>query len=214
MVGLEPSCLAVFRDELRNLFPGDQDARRLAGQSFTLAELLNRRAPGFQPPALRREAIVQRHCHHHAVMGFTEDAKLLERAGLDAELLDSGCCGMAGSFGFEAGDRYEVGIKAGERVLLPRVRAADPSTLVVADGFSCRTQIEQGSDRRALHLAEVLRLALHGGGPVRDGRPEDAAAALDAATRGPRPPWRARALALGGASAGSASPTPPGPACR
>jgi hypothetical protein len=93
-------------------------------------------------------------------MGFKEDQKLLERMGLDVELLDSGCCGMAGSFGFEQGERYQVAIKEGERVLLPRVRQAPDSTFVIADGFSCRTQIEQGSDRRALHLAEVLRLAL------------------------------------------------------
>jgi FAD/FMN-containing dehydrogenase/Fe-S oxidoreductase len=160
LVAAEPSCLAVFRDELLQMLPDDEDAKRLAAQSFTLAELLATHAPGFEPPTLEGKAIVQRHCHHHAVMGFKEDQKLLERIGLDVELLDSGCCGMAGSFGFEQGERYQVAIKEGERVLLPRVRQAPDSTFVIADGFSCRTQIEQGSDRRALHLAEVLRLAL------------------------------------------------------
>jgi Fe-S oxidoreductase len=160
LVAAEPSCLAVFRDELLQMLPDDEDAKRLAAQSFTLAELLATHAPGFEPPTLEGRAIVQRHCHHHAVMGFKQDQKLLERVGLDVELLDSGCCGMAGSFGFERGERYQVAIKEGERVLLPRVREAPDSTFVIADGFSCRTQIEQGSDRRALHLAEVLRFAL------------------------------------------------------
>jgi Fe-S oxidoreductase len=142
------------------MLPHDEDAKRLAAQSLTLAELLAREAPGFQVPRLQGRAVVQRHCHHHAVMGFKEDARLLRRIGLDAELLQSGCCGMAGSFGFERGDHNEVAMKAGERVLLPRVREAPPDTLVLADGFSCRTQIEQGSGRRALHLAEVLQLAM------------------------------------------------------
>jgi Fe-S oxidoreductase len=160
LVGLEPSCLAVFRDELGNLFPGDQDARRLAAQACTLAEFLERHAPDFKPPRLDAKALVQHHCHHYAVMGFGPDTRLLERMGLDAEVLDAGCCGMAGSFGFERGDHYRVAMAAGERVLLPRVREADGDTMVIADGFSCRTQIEQGTGRRALHLAEVLRRGL------------------------------------------------------
>jgi FAD/FMN-containing dehydrogenase/Fe-S oxidoreductase len=164
LVAIEPSCLAVLRDELLQVLPRDEDARRLAAQSFTLAELLARRAPGFQVPRLERKAIVQRHCHHHAVMGFDRDAELLERMGLDVELLDSGCCGMAGAFGFERGEHYQVAVKQGERVLLPRVRGTPPDTLVLADGFSCRTQIEQGAGRRAMHLAEVLRLAMRGPG--------------------------------------------------
>jgi FAD/FMN-containing dehydrogenase/Fe-S oxidoreductase len=167
LVGLEPSCLAVFRDELVNLFPGDQDAQRLATQACTLAELLERHAPGFQPPRLEARALVQRHCHHHAVMGFGPDQRLLERIGLDVEVLNSGCCGMAGSFGFERGDHYRVAVAAGERVLLPRVRRTGDDELVVADGFSCRTQIEQGSRRRGLHLAEVIALAMHDGEPAR-----------------------------------------------
>jgi FAD/FMN-containing dehydrogenase/Fe-S oxidoreductase len=154
VVGLEPSCVAVFRDELVNLFPGDDLARRLSAQTFTLAEFLARE--GFEPPRRTGRAVVHGHCHHHSVMGMKADRTLLERMGLDFEILDSGCCGMAGAFGFER-DHYETSIACGERVLLPAVRAAGPETLVLADGFSCREQIAQATGRRALHLAEVLR---------------------------------------------------------
>ncbi|MDQ4142820.1 MAG: FAD-binding protein [Actinomycetota bacterium] len=160
IVGLEPSCVAVFRDELINLFPRDVDAKRLSSQVFTLAEFLARKAPHFSPPQIRGHALVQVHCHHHAVLGFSEEEELLRRLGLDVEVLDSGCCGMAGSFGFEAGEHYEVSMKCGERVLLPAVRAASPDTVLIADGFSCREQIRQGTRRTAQHLAEVLRDAL------------------------------------------------------
>jgi FAD/FMN-containing dehydrogenase/Fe-S oxidoreductase len=154
VVGLEPSCVAVFRDELGQLFPDDPDAHRLASQTCTLAELLGERTPGWDPPQLQGRAIVQTHCHHHAVMGFEADRKLLERTGLDVQVLDSGCCGMAGAFGFEDG-HYDVSIAIGERVLLPAVREARDA-IVIADGFSCREQIGQGAGRRAWHLAEVL----------------------------------------------------------
>jgi FAD/FMN-containing dehydrogenase/Fe-S oxidoreductase len=159
VIGMEPSCLAVFREELPNLFPQDEDARRLSKQSFLLTEFLRDR--DWEPPTLAgRRAIVQRHCHHQAVMGFDSDRWMLERLGLQVEVLDSGCCGMAGSFGFEAGEKYDVSQKAGERVLLPTVRLAPIDTLVIADGFSCRTQIEQGTGRKALHLAQVIELAI------------------------------------------------------
>jgi FAD/FMN-containing dehydrogenase/Fe-S oxidoreductase len=154
IVGLEPSCVAVFRDELINLFPEDPDAQRLASQFCTLAELLAEHTEGWEPIPRSGRAIVQPHCHHHAVMGFETDAELLRRTGLDVEVLDAGCCGMAGAFGFEA-EHYDVSMAVGERALLPAVRAA-PDAIVVADGFSCRTQIEQGTGRRAWHLAEVL----------------------------------------------------------
>jgi FAD/FMN-containing dehydrogenase/Fe-S oxidoreductase len=158
VIGMEPSCLAVFRDELPNLIE-DDDARRLSVQSFLLTEFLRDRE--WEPPKLvGRRAIVQRHCHHQAIMGFDSDRWMLERLGLDVEVLDSGCCGMAGSFGFEAGEKYEVSQMVGERVLLPKVRQAAPDTLVIADGFSCRTQIEQGTGRKAVHLAQVIELAL------------------------------------------------------
>jgi FAD/FMN-containing dehydrogenase/Fe-S oxidoreductase len=170
LVGLEPSCVATFRDELPNLMPHDDDARRLSRQTYTLAELLATKADGFEPPRLERQAIVHGHCHHRSVMQLDADEAMLDRLGLDYRVLDSGCCGMAGSFGYERGEKYEVSIAAGERVLLPAVRQADLRTLILADGFSCRSQIEQTTDRRALHLAQVLQMALHegAGGPPGD----------------------------------------------
>lgn len=170
VVGLEPSCVSVFRDDMRNLLPHDEDARRLYRQTYLLSEFLDQHADRFDFPQLERKAIVHGHCHHHAIMKLDAEERVLQRLGLDYELLDSGCCGMAGAFGFERGEHYDVSVKAGERVLLPAVRAADEETLVIANGFSCREQIAQGSDRRALHLAEVLQLALRQEKP--DGRPE------------------------------------------
>jgi FAD/FMN-containing dehydrogenase/Fe-S oxidoreductase len=158
LVVLEPSCAAVFRDELLNMLPGSEDAKRLSQQTFTLAEFLVRHDCAPLHP-LTRTALVHGHCHQKAVIGTGADVQLLDRTGLDYELLDSGCCGMAGSFGFER-DHYAVSMAVGERVLLPAVRAAPADTLIVADGFSCREQIAQGTGRRALHLAELLRMAM------------------------------------------------------
>ena len=159
IVGLEPSCVAVFRDELGNLFPNDEQARRLGQQTFTLSEFLEQKAPSFTPPPLRRHAIVHGHCHHRAIMKLDAELSVLRKMALDFELLDSGCCGMAGSFGFER-DHYEISMKVGERVLLPAVRRLPKDALIIADGFSCREQIVQATGRRALHLAEVLQMAL------------------------------------------------------
>jgi Fe-S oxidoreductase len=164
VVALEPSCGAVFRDELIGLFPDDQDAKRLARLTSSLAEFLTREVPDWQPPALARRAVVHLHCHQKATSDTDCDTQVLERLGLDLEVLDSGCCGLAGSFGYEAGEPYEVSVKAGERVLLPAVRDAAEDTLIVTDGFSCRSQIAHGTDRRALHLAQVIRMALDGDG--------------------------------------------------
>ncbi len=157
---LEPSCASVFRDELRKLLPHDEHARRLASQTVMLDELLARHAPGWDPPLMQGKAMVHGHCHHNALTGLAGEQDLLGRAGLEATLLNAGCCGLAGSFGYEAGERYEVSMRIGERVLLPAVRAAERDALLVADGFSCRTQIAAGTGRRALHTAEVLQLAL------------------------------------------------------
>ncbi|MBO9539295.1 FAD-binding protein [bacterium] len=157
IVGLEPSCVAVFRDELFNLFPNNEDAKRLKDQVFLLSEFLV--SEGYAPPKLAGNALVHGHCHQKALMGMDSDMSLLKRLGLDVELLDSGCCGMAGAFGFEAA-HHDVAMQVGERVLLPAVREAAEDTLVVADGFSCREQIRQSTPREALHLAEVLALAL------------------------------------------------------
>ncbi|MFF0223845.1 FAD-binding and (Fe-S)-binding domain-containing protein [Streptomyces sp. NPDC004629] len=168
VVGLEPSCTAVFRADALELLAGDPDARRLAGQVRTLAEQLLR--ADWQPPRLARHATVQTHCHQHAVMKFDADRELLRRAHLDTDVLDEGCCGLAGNFGFERG-HHEVSLAVGELGVLPAVRAAAPDDVLLADGFSCRTQIEQGdTGRRALHLAEVLALGLDG--PLPGDRPE------------------------------------------
>jgi Fe-S oxidoreductase len=161
LVGLEPSCVATFRDELVNLLARDQHAQRLAATTFTLAEWLDQ--AGFEPPGtLSGRALVQTHCHQHAVMGFAADERLLCATGLEPEVLDTGCCGMAGSFGFEAGRKYEVSQRVAEQGVLRAVRAARRESLIVADGFSCREQIRQGSGREALHLAQVLDAAIAG----------------------------------------------------
>jgi Fe-S oxidoreductase len=159
IVGLEPSCTAVFREELLNLFPNDLDAQRLQKQTRTLSEFLVDLGEDWTWPKLHRKALVQAHCHHKAVMGFEAEQTAFERLGLEATVPDSGCCGMAGSFGYEAGEHYRVSMACGERAILPKVREADAQTLIVADGFSCREQIEQSTGVRPLHLAEVIALA-------------------------------------------------------
>ncbi|HLJ48642.1 MAG TPA: FAD-binding and (Fe-S)-binding domain-containing protein [Bryobacteraceae bacterium] len=159
IVGLEPSCISVFRDEMTDLLHGDEDAYRLKEQCYMLGEFLEHKAPGYQPPRLQRKAVVHGHCHHKTVLDFNSDANILRKAGLEINVLNSGCCGMAGAFGYEA-DHYDVSIKCGERVLLPAVREAASDAFIIADGFSCREQIEQETDRRALHLAQVLQIGL------------------------------------------------------
>ncbi len=161
VVGLEPSCVSVFRDELGNLFPTDLDAKRLSEQSFLLSEFLDRK--GYSPPReLGRKALVQLHCHHKSVLGTTAEETLIDALGLDAEILDSGCCGMAGSFGFER-EKYDVSMAIGERALLPAVRDTEDGTLILADGFSCREQVWQATGRKPVHLSQVLRMAMTGG---------------------------------------------------
>ena len=172
VVVLEPSCGAVFRDELTSLFPDDENARRLKQQTFLLSEFLHQRVKNFKVPKLSQTALVQGHCHQRAVMKFTDEEAVLSEMGVRFESLDSGCCGMAGAFGFERGEHYEVSIKCGERVLLPRVREASKHTLIIADGFSCREQISQSTDRRALHLAQVIEMALKKPERVADEYPE------------------------------------------
>jgi FAD/FMN-containing dehydrogenase/Fe-S oxidoreductase len=161
VVGVEPSCVAAFRDELPNLLPHDEDARRLTRNTLTLAEFLVNEA-NYEPPRLDREALVHGHCHQEAIMGMSSEQDLYEKLGLDFEFLDSGCCGLAGSFGFER-EHYDVSMKIGDRRLLPAVRDADPHTLLIADGFSCKTQVEHATDRRALHTAQILKMALDHG---------------------------------------------------
>ncbi len=174
VVGVEPSCVAAFRDELPNLMPDDEDALRLSKQVLTLPEFLCEVAEGWEPPRLERKAIVHAHCHHEAVMGTDAEVEVLRKLGLDLDVLDSGCCGMAGSFGFES-EHYDVSVAVGERRLLPAVRDAPGDSLIVANGFSCKTQISELTDRRALHTAQVLAMAREGGpaGPP-GARPETA----------------------------------------
>ena len=158
VIGLEPVCLDTFRDELLDLFPHDYDAARLAQQSFLLSEFLVRHSDRFRIPKLRRKALVHGHCTHKAVMKMADEEKVLSEMGLDYEILDSGCCGISGAFGFRRGN-YDHSMAIGERVLLPAVRKAAAETLIIADGFSCREQIAQSTQREALHLAQVYLMA-------------------------------------------------------
>jgi len=160
IVVLEPSCASVFRDELRNLFPEDARAERLRRQTFLLSEFLEHHAPGYQPPQLSQKLLLHGHCHHKAIMRMTDEEALLRKMGTDLKVLDAGCCGMAGPFGFEK-EKYAVSQAIGERVLLPAVRKTEPGTVIVSDGFSCREQIFQATGRQALHLAEALQRGLH-----------------------------------------------------
>jgi FAD/FMN-containing dehydrogenase/Fe-S oxidoreductase len=203
VVGLEPSCLAVFRDELPNMLPDDEDAKRLSRQAFHFSEFLDKEDA--EVPRLARDVVLHGHCHHRATGGIDSERRLLERMGVEVEVCDSGCCGMAGSFGFEQG-HYEVSMACGERALLPKVRSAARDALLVADGFSCRTQIEQGQDgRRAIHVAQALQLALDHGpdGPPPGAPPEDGCRRPPVRER--RAPRAALAVAgLGGALLGGA----------
>ncbi|MFZ0480380.1 MAG: FAD-linked oxidase C-terminal domain-containing protein [Terriglobales bacterium] len=160
IVVLEPSCAAVFRDELTNLFPNDHRAHALSRQVFLLSEFLEQYAKDFPIPKLARKALVHGHCHHKAIMKMTAEEAVLRRMGIDFTAPAPGCCGMAGAFGFEK-EKYAISRAIGELELLPAVRHAPTDWLIVADGFSCREQIAQETDRHALHLAEVLQMALH-----------------------------------------------------
>ena len=154
IVVLEPSCASVFRDELCNLLPNDPRAAKLRDQTLLLSEFLVRHAPHYQPPQIDQDIIVHGHCHHRATMSMNDEMTLLRATGANVQLLDSGCCGMAGPFGFEQ-DKFDLSQKLGERVLLPAVRN-HPQAIVLADGFSCCEQITQNSHARPLHLAELL----------------------------------------------------------
>ncbi|HLS62110.1 MAG TPA: FAD-binding and (Fe-S)-binding domain-containing protein [Ruania sp.] len=202
VVGLEPSCTAVFRSDAPDLLAGDQDVLRLQQATVTLAELLMDHSPGWQPPRLddagTTRALAQVHCHQHAIMGFDADTRLLAAAGVDAEALDSGCCGLAGNFGFTAG-HGEVSEACAEQVLLPRLREAEADTAVLADGFSCRTQIHEldSGGREGLHLAELLAARLDG--EASSGSSSAPAAGDHLPSRPPVPGAPARYAALAGA---------------
>jgi len=159
LIVLEPACAAVFRDELLNLMPHNEAAHRLAKQTQLLSEFLMHDVPDYSPPHVAHKALLHGHCIQKAVLKMDAEIEMLKRAGMDLNVLDSGCCGMAGSFGFDK-SKYDVSMRVGERVLLPAVREAAADTLIVADGYSCREQIAQTTSRRALHLAEVMAQGL------------------------------------------------------
>src|SRR5690606_32132028 len=150
VVGLEPSCTAVFRGELTDLLPDDPRARRLKELTRTFAEILAEHATDLKVRNPGARALVQVHCHQHAELGFNADRDVLAALGVEADVLDSGCCGLAGNFGFERG-HYGISIACAERVLFPAVRAADDSVALLADGFSCRTQVRQAGLRQPVH---------------------------------------------------------------
>jgi FAD/FMN-containing dehydrogenase/Fe-S oxidoreductase len=200
IVGMEPSCLAVFKDELTGLLPHDDDAKRLRRNAYHFDEFLEHFE--IEVPRLDRKALLWGHCHHKATGGMDGEQRVLERMGLEVEEAHGGCCGLAGSWGFEAG-RYDISVACGEEGLLPAVRGAARETVVVADGFSCKTQVEQtGTGRRALHVAQVMQLARNRGG-AGGGAPE-----ARAPCRPPAPPdlrrRRTAAVAAAGAIAAGA----------
>jgi Fe-S oxidoreductase len=178
VVGMEPSCLAVFRDELPKMLPNNEDAKRLRKCSYHWPEFFEQHK--IPLPKLDAKALVWGHCHHKATGGMESEMKLLKaQMGLDAEESTGGCCGLAGSWGFESG-KYDISMQCGEIGWLPAVRNAAPSTLIIADGFSCQTQLQESSiGREALHIAEVMNVAsrlssprMHGAYPERLRRPK------------------------------------------
>ncbi len=159
VIVLEPSCASVFRDEMLNLFPGDARAEKLAALVVPLSDFLEKNARNFALSVLNRKALVHGHCHHKSVMKMSGEGSVLRRLGIDYTMPAPGCCGMAGAFGFEK-EKYETSIAIGELELLPAVRNAPADWLIIADGFSCREQIQQCTGRNTLHLAQVIRMAL------------------------------------------------------
>lgn len=172
LVVLEPSCAATLRTDLPELLPDDPRAAELAASVRTFAQYLEEYAPDWTPPRLDRPAAGQTHCHQHAVLGDAAERGLRERMGLTGDL-SGGCCGLAGNFGFEKG-HWEVSVACAEERLLPAVRNAEPGTEILADGFSCRTQLDQLAGRRARHLAEVVAEAVEEASTaVREGPGDD-----------------------------------------
>ena len=163
MIVLEPSCASVFRDELTSLFPNDLIAYRLSRQTFLLADFLAIYSKRTQFQILEKKLLVQEHCHQKAVLGGMKTEKsFLEKLGMNLQVIDRGCCGMAGPFGYQK-EHYELSLEIGKQSLMPAVADWDPADLVMANGFSCREQIRHLSGRRPLHLAQILEMSLaHG----------------------------------------------------
>ncbi|HKC63942.1 MAG TPA: (Fe-S)-binding protein, partial [Pyrinomonadaceae bacterium] len=142
-----------------NFFPNDEDAKRLKEQTYLLSDFLQEKVPDFQLPKFSIKATLHGHCHHKSIFKMDAEEAVLNKMGVRFNAPETGCCGMAGAFGFER-DHYDISMKCGERVLLPAVRETERDALIITDGFSCREQIAQTTDRKALHLAEVIHLAL------------------------------------------------------
>jgi Fe-S oxidoreductase len=155
IVVLEPSCASVFRDELLNLFPEDPQARKLASQVVLFSEFLENNAVDL--PVVSGNALVHGHCHQKSIMKMDSEESVLRRIGAQYSVPAPGCCGMAGAFGFEQAT-CDVSLAIGELELLPAVRSAPADTLIIANGFSCREQIEQCTGRKTLHLADLIRV--------------------------------------------------------
>jgi FAD/FMN-containing dehydrogenase/Fe-S oxidoreductase len=189
VVGMEPSCLAVFKDELTEILPHDDDAARLAANAYHFGEFF--RTFDIRPPKLYRDTLLWGHCHHRATGGVGPERELLEQMGCSVDNLVGGCCGLAGSWGFENG-KWQISQDCGEQKLLPAVRAADETTVVVADGFSCKTQIaDAGTGRKALHVGQIMAMArMFGPQGYPDGRPEKGVPASCAPADPPDRPHR------------------------
>ena len=159
IVVLEPSCATVFHEEMLNFFPNNEDAKRLKTQIYLLPNFLEERASSFAWPKINRKALVHGHCHHKSIFKMDAEEAVLTKMGIDYEMPQTGCCGMAGAFGFEK-DHYDVSLLCGERVLLPAVRQSPKDVLVITDGFSCQEQIAQTTERQAMHICEIIRAGL------------------------------------------------------
>jgi Fe-S oxidoreductase len=153
VIGLEPACVSVFRDELLKLFPDDPRAAKLSLQVRFFTEFLV--AEGVALPKLDLQAVVHGHCHQKSVIGMAADARVLDAMGVRHRAIESSCCGMSGSFGFDP-RHYDLSVKAAELSLLPALRACGGETVVLANGYSCREQIAQLGKRRAAHIAELI----------------------------------------------------------
>jgi FAD/FMN-containing dehydrogenase/Fe-S oxidoreductase len=203
IVGMEPSCLAVFKDESQRILPHDDDADRLRRNAYHWGEFFSEF--DVEVPRATRQALLWGHCHQKATGGMDGEQQLLEKMGLEVEEASGGCCGLAGSWGFESG-KYDISLECGEQGLLPAVRSATGETIVVANGFSCKTQLEQsGTGRRALHAAQVMKLAReHPPAGYTDGRPEDGCYGVKPEAPGDVKRARAAALIAAGALAAGA----------
>lgn len=200
VVGMEPSCLAVLKDELTSMLPHDNDAARLRRNAYHFAEFFT--SFDIDPPQLSGSALLWGHCHQLATGGAEPDLKFLKAMGLSAEQVTGGCCGVAGAWGYEQG-KFDISVACGEQAVLPAVRDAAEDTLVVADGFSCQTQIQQETDRTPLHLAEVVKLARERRMGAQNGQPADRRPAATARQRS----FRITAAALAGVGIGAATVT-------